>query len=195
LKETDMPIINVQYEEGALDAPRKAAIAERLTELLLSMEGGAKTSGGRAFATVLFTPLQPGNWWVGGRSDDQFVAVPGKFLVHVTIPEGYMNTAHKAEVHAGVKTAIVGVLSDATDPQQGASVLAVIDEVTEGNWSAHGTALGMASIAESVGLPKDGERFAWVRAYFAAKARQFAAAGYPKDTGGLMTTDLDRLPT
>jgi hypothetical protein len=29
-------------------------------------------------------------------------------------------------------------------------------------------------------------RFAWVQAYFAAKRRQFDAAGYPTDVGGLM---------
>ncbi|BCA55357.1 hypothetical protein W02_24970 [Nitrospira sp. KM1] len=44
------------------------------------------------------------------------------------------------------------------------------------------------SIAEVVGLSKDGVRYAWVRAYFAAKARQYAAAGYPEDTGSLLPT-------
>jgi hypothetical protein len=31
-----------------------------------------------------------------------------------------------------------------------------------------------------------GERFAWVAACFAAKARQCASVGYPTDTGGLL---------
>jgi hypothetical protein len=31
-----------------------------------------------------------------------------------------------------------------------------------------------------------GERFRWVRSYFAAKSREFAAAGYPPDASGLL---------
>ena len=38
--------------------------------------------------------------------------------------------------------------------------------------------VSLASIADSVGLPKDGERLGWVRKYFDAKAPQYAAAGY-----------------
>jgi len=41
-------------------------------------------------------------------------------------------------------------------------------------------------IAESVGLAKTSKRFKWVRAYFDAKARSYAAAKYPADTGGLL---------
>ena len=62
----------------------------------------------------------------------------------------------------------------------------IIDEVTEGNWGAHGKTISLASIADTVGLPKNGERFQWVQAYFAAKARQFKAAGYPAGVGGLL---------
>ena len=43
-------------------------------------------------------------------------APPGKFLVRVTIPEGYMNQMHKTEVHAAVTAAIVGVSGTPTIP-------------------------------------------------------------------------------
>jgi hypothetical protein len=59
--------------------------------------------------------------------------------------------------------------------------------VTEGNWGAGGQTISLASIADKVGLPLDGDRFGWVRAYFDAKNRQFAAAGYPADVGGLLS--------
>jgi 4-oxalocrotonate tautomerase family enzyme len=117
--------------------------------------------------------------------DDHFVSAPGRFLVHVTIPEGYMNAAQKSDVHAGVTSAILEVTG--SDSTGGASVLVVIDEVTEGNWGAGGKTISLASIADSVGLPKEGSRFAWVKSYFAAKARQYASAGYPPDTGGLLS--------
>lgn len=181
-----MPIMNVTYVEGALRPSQKAAIAQALNEVLLVMEGNARTHGGRAFAWVLFNEIHEQNWWIDGRTDNSLVAPPGKFLVHVTIPEGYMNAAHKSEVHAAVNGAILGVLGGADHPDAGASILVVIDEVTEGNWGARGQTISLATISEAVGLPKDGERYAWVRAYFAAKGRQYAAAGYPSDTGGLL---------
>jgi phenylpyruvate tautomerase PptA (4-oxalocrotonate tautomerase family) len=182
-----MPIMQVCYPETVLDAERKAALAGRLTDVLMAMEGGANTKGGRAFAWVLFTAVKTDDWWVGGRLDDEFVQPPGKFLVHVTVPEGYMSAVHKTEVHAAVNAAIIEVVG--TNGDRGASALVIIDEVTEGNWGAAGRSISLASIADSVGLPKDGARFTWVRDYFDAKARQFASAGYPADTGGLLHRD------
>ncbi|HTX23797.1 MAG TPA: hypothetical protein VMD03_04005 [Steroidobacteraceae bacterium] len=181
-----MPVLQVYYPHEALDADRKAALAQRLTDVLLTMEGGASTAGGLAFATVFFTAVAPGDWWVGGQSDATYVGPPGKFLVRVSIPEGYMGQTHKSQVHAMINAAFVGVLGDANDPQQGGSILVTIEEVTEGNWGCRGRTISLASIADSVGLSKTGERFKWVKAYFAAKARQFAAADYPADTGGLL---------
>ncbi len=181
-----MPIMQVYYPETALDDVRKADLAQRLTDALIAMEGGADTHGGRAFAWVLFTPVKSGDWFVGGRQDDHFVSPPGRFLVHVTIPEGYMNARHKSEVHAWVNAAIMAAIGRGDAPDAGRSVLVIIDEVTEGNWGAAGRTISLNSIAGSVGLARDGDRFAWVQAYFGAKRRQFAAAGYPTDVGGLL---------
>ena len=181
-----MPIMQVYYPEDALDEACKADLAQRLTDALITMEGGANTRGGRAFAWVLFSPIKPGDWWVGGRQDDQFVYPPGRFLVHVTVPEGYMKAQHKSEVHAWVNAAIVTAMGYGEQPDAGRSVLVMIDEVPEGNWGAAGRTISLNGIAGTVGLPRDGERFAWVQAYFAAKRRQYAAAGYPTDVGGLM---------
>jgi phenylpyruvate tautomerase PptA (4-oxalocrotonate tautomerase family) len=171
-----MPIMDVRYAAGALDKAAKASLAERLTEVLIKMEGGANTLKGRAFAWVLFTEMAEDDFWVGGRTDGEFVAAPGKFLVHVTIPEGYMSASHKSEVHAWVTSAIIEA-TNSRDHALGDSVLIVIDEVTEGNWGAGGKTISLDAIAEAVGQPKDGPRFRWVRSYYEAKARAFAAAG------------------
>ena len=181
-----MPIIRVYYPQGALDSEKKAVLAQRLTDVLITMEGGAGTRGGRAFASILMTEVPPDSWWVGGHLDGTFLAKAGKFLVDVSIPEGYMNGAHKTEVHASVNAAIVDVTGHHADPDAGASVLVVIHEVPEGNWGADGKTISLGDIAEAVGLPKDGERFKWVQKYFAAKERALVAAGYPTDTGGVI---------
>jgi|SRR5271168_4351150 len=187
-----MPIMQVFYQSGSLQAERKTALAQRLTDVLLTMEGGAKTSGGLAFATVLFTEVPESDWWVGGRTDSTYVAPPGKFLVRVSVPEGYMNKTHKSGVHTAVNAAIVDIAGGAHAASHGASILVVIEEIPEGNWGAGGKTISLAAIADTVGLAKTGERFKWVRAYFDAKARAYAAAKYPADTGGLLPPE--RLP-
>jgi phenylpyruvate tautomerase PptA (4-oxalocrotonate tautomerase family) len=97
-----------------------------------------------------------------------------------------MSARHNSDVHAAVNAAILEVMGHASDPDCGARILVVIDEVTEGNWGAGAETISLAAIAETVGLPKDGDRFAWVHAYFDTKARQYAAARFPADTGGLL---------
>jgi phenylpyruvate tautomerase PptA (4-oxalocrotonate tautomerase family) len=68
-----MPVIQLQYPQGSLDAERKSRLASRLTEVMLQMEGGARTEGGIAFATVLFSEVPQGDWWTGGRTDERYL--------------------------------------------------------------------------------------------------------------------------
>lgn len=183
-----MPIIQLHHPADALDADLKRALARRLTDVLLHMEGDGGTSGGRGFATVIFQPVATGDWWVGGSDDDTYVTAPGRFLAHVTIPEGYMNQIHKTEVHRDVTLAIADTVAPgASDPAT--SIQVIIDEVPEGNWGAGGRTISLDHIADVVGLPKDGPRWQWVEQYFAAKARADGAAGFPADRGGLLASE------
>jgi phenylpyruvate tautomerase PptA (4-oxalocrotonate tautomerase family) len=183
-----MPVIQVSYPAQALNTSKKAALGRLLTEVLLTMEGGARTPGGLDFATVLFSEVARGDWYVGGLADDTHVHAPGKFLVRVTIPEGYMSQTHKSEVHSMVNDAFLTVLGGRGSAAAGGSILVTIEEVTEGDWGCAGRTISLASIADSVGLSKAGPRFRWVLDYFAAKSRLFKSAGYPEDTGGLLPT-------
>lgn len=179
-----MPIMNVRYGAGDLDDAGKSRLAKSLTEVMIRMEGGANTRGGRAFAWVLFDELARGDWWAGGETGNEYVSSPGRFLVHVSIPEGYMSAVHKAEVQVWVTEAILAA-TGASGDTAGHSIQVIIDDVPEGNWAAGGHTISLANIADSVGLSKTGPRFAWSKSYFAAKARARSAAGYPADTGGL----------
>lgn len=182
-----MPIMKVHYTEDSLTDAQKADLSARLTDLMIQMEGGAGTDGGHVFAWVIYEEIGKDNWWAGGRTDQRYVRPPGRFLVEVRIPEGYMNTQHKNEVQTGVNAAIMAATGqDTAVANAGGSTQVIIDEVTEGNWAAAGKPISIASIAGSVGLDRTGERFAWVKAYFAAKAREYKSAGYPSDTGGLL---------
>jgi phenylpyruvate tautomerase PptA (4-oxalocrotonate tautomerase family) len=187
-----MPVIQLFHPQAALDAEKKAALAAKLTDVLLTMEGNARTAGGKAFSYVLFSALGADDWWIGGVTDDRYVHAPGRFLARVSVPEGYMSQAHKSEVHRLVNDAIVSTVGDSSNDESGQSILVIIEEVAEGDWGCAGKTISLASIAGTVGLSKTGDRFQWSLAYFAAKARQFAAAGYPPDTGGLIPHDVDK---
>ncbi len=177
-----MPIMDVRYATGSLDIASKAVLAERLTDVLIRMEGGANTADGRAFAWVCFTQFAGDDLWIAGRSNVAVGSSPA-FLVHVLIPEGYMNRARKNEVHAWVASAIAEATGLAPVDVR---VLTIIDDVTEGNWGSRGLPISLESIALAVGQPGDGPRLGWSRSYFAAKARAASAAGFPTDMGGLL---------
>jgi phenylpyruvate tautomerase PptA (4-oxalocrotonate tautomerase family) len=185
-----MPIMQLYYPQGQLDSARKAALAQKLTDVLIKMEGGANTTAGRAFATVMMTEVDPESWFVGGRLDAMYVAKAGKFVVYVTIPEGYMNAAQKTEVHSWVNAAIVETMGCQDDPHAGANIMVIINEVPEGNWGANGKTIGMDYIPIAVGLSKQSERYKWVESYFAAKERALKAAGFPEDMGGVTASAL-----
>ena len=179
-----MPVIQLYYAKGMLDPASKNEMGKRLTEVLLTMEGGARTPGGLAFASVLFTEVPAEDWWVGGKIDDTPIRTHSRLLARVSIPEGYMSQQHKSEVHASVHAAMMESLG--ATREDGSGALVIIEEVSEGNWGAGGHTISLAAIANTVGLAKDGERFKWVEAYFRAKARQYAASHYPPGTGGLL---------
>lgn len=183
--EDDTPIMDVHYATGSLDAASKAVLAERLTDVPIQMEGGANTDGGRAFAWVCFSKFAETDLWIAGRTNVALETRPA-FLVHVVIPEGYMNSGHKNEVHAWVASAIAYATGAAPSRLR---ILTVVDEVTEGNWGSSGLPLSLLSIAIAVGLSDNGPRLEWSHSYFAAKARAVAvavaAAGFPVDMGGL----------
>jgi phenylpyruvate tautomerase PptA (4-oxalocrotonate tautomerase family) len=175
-----MPIMDVRYASNTLDSTSKVALAKRLTDILIQMEGGANTQDGRNFSWVYFTEYAENDLWVAG-SNVTLRSVPA-FMVHISIPEGYMNRLHKNEVHAWVASAIV----DATHANlSDVQLLTIIDEVPEGNWGSRGLPISLESIAAAVGQQSDGPRIAWSHSYFAAKARAMAAAGFPTDMGGL----------
>jgi phenylpyruvate tautomerase PptA (4-oxalocrotonate tautomerase family) len=70
-----MPIMEVRYPAGRLDAAAKADLAKKLTDVLIRMEGGVGTDGGRGFAWVLFTELPARDLWMGGHADGAFVSI------------------------------------------------------------------------------------------------------------------------
>ncbi|WP_114238777.1 4-oxalocrotonate tautomerase [Dyella sp. C9] len=181
-----MPIIHVFYPKGMLDTNRKALLAEQLSAIMLAMEGGFGTRAGYGLATVLMTEVPSTDWWVGGLTDDTFVAAPGKLIARVSIPEGYMSQPHKSWVHYEVHAAVLATIADPDGEPQGGSIQVIIEEIKEGQWGANGQTISLADMADAVGLKKDGDRYRWVESYFSAKKALLEKAGFPRDVGGVL---------
>lgn len=186
-----MPLAHVTYVRGALTAEQKRDLAERMTAVLLEIEGGADTPGGRSIAWVLLNELDNDAWAIGGRFDDTYVSAPGKFLIDVEVPEGSMNQQRKSRVHQAVNDAILALTGTTGQPKAGRSVWVRVTEIPEGAWGTSGKTASVTGIATIAGVHLDGEIFDFTKRHFAAKERAFEAHEVPKDASGRL---LERPP-
>jgi phenylpyruvate tautomerase PptA (4-oxalocrotonate tautomerase family) len=195
-----MPLIRIQHRTDLFSREQKQQLAERLTQLLLDVEGGHDTPAGRTLAYVVFVDVPGDQWFVGGRSDTTYQIGNERILVDVTVPEASTSQSHKTRIHRAINAALAEVLGWLPDtPQMNAWV--IVHEVAEGHWGANGSTFGLAQIAVFAGaatdtdtdtgtgtganVPADLERNTFVKSYFKAKASAYQSAGYPVDVSGL----------
>lgn len=181
-----MPMVQFNHAKGALTDAQKAALAEKLTGVLLKIEGGADTPGGRGIAWVLFNEIDAAAWAIGGKFDNTYVAPAGKYLVYVTVPEGSMDQTRKTAVHKAVNDVILEVTENKETSGAGRSAWVIINEITEGHWGVSGHTASINGIATIVGIDHASDQFKFTRDYFSAKRRAFSGADYPADSAGLL---------
>ncbi|XOV78077.1 MAG: 4-oxalocrotonate tautomerase family protein [Aestuariibacter sp.] len=179
-----MPMVTVHCVKGSLTSAQKTALGEEMTNVLLMIEGGQDTEGGRSIAWVMFNEMEPESWFVGGRTDNQYVSEAGKFLVVVTVPEGSMNKERKSLVHKAVNDSILKVTNTEGKVGAGRSVWVQVIEIPEGHWGTSGKTAGVMGIAKVAGLTPQSEILVYTRAYLDAKGRWYDQAGYPEETAG-----------
>lgn len=179
-----MPLAHVTFVRDSLSAEQKRELAERMTAVLLEIEGGADTPGGRSIAWVLLNELGNDTWAVGGRFDDTYVSPAGKFLVDVEVPEGSMNQERKSRVHKAVNDAILELTGTQHLPGAGRSAWVRVSEIPEGAGGTSGKTASVTGIATIAGVDLDGEIFDFTKRHFAAKERAFAQHGVPADASG-----------
>ncbi len=179
-----MPMVTVHHVRGALDATQKEALAEEMTHVLLTIEGGEDTEAGRSLAWVRFQEVDNDDWYVGGTTGAKYVSAAGKFLVIVTVPEGSMEKTRKSQVHAAVNASILKITGTTDVPGAGRSAWVHVIEIPEGHWGTSGKTAGVMGIARIVGLAPQSPLLDYPRAYFDAKDRLYDAAGFPPDAAG-----------
>jgi phenylpyruvate tautomerase PptA (4-oxalocrotonate tautomerase family) len=179
-----MPLVTLHHPKNSLTPDQKAQLGEELTNVLLMIEGGQDTPGGRSIAWVMFNEIAEDSWYVGGRLDDKFVSPSGKFLAIVTVPEGSMNQERKSKVHAAVNDSLLRCVGKADIAGAGRSVWVQVNEIPEGHWGTSGKTAGVLGIAMVAGLTPQAPILDFTRAYLEAKTRGLDSNAYPKDTAG-----------
>jgi phenylpyruvate tautomerase PptA (4-oxalocrotonate tautomerase family) len=179
-----MPMIHFHYPAGSLTPARKSDLAERLTHVLIEIEGGPGTDGprSRSISWVMFYEIASDSWAIGGKFDDTYVSPPGKFLVNVHVPEGSLSNDRKAMVHKMVDQAVFDTFDvPVPDDPEGRkpSIFVQITEWPEGNMGALGRTWRLADIGGYVGGGGDPAIGKRGKAYMIARAKLRATAGFP----------------
>jgi phenylpyruvate tautomerase PptA (4-oxalocrotonate tautomerase family) len=177
-----VPMVEVHYRPEDLTQAQKADLAERLTHVLLEIEGGEDTPNGRLIAWVKFHPVNGDDWAIGGSFGDEMIANPGRFLFYVTVPEGSLSQDRKSQVHEAVDEALHATLGIPLSPpeERRPSVWVMIKEMNEGNWGGMGRTFKLKDISGLVGGDPDGTPIRQRSTkYLQARAAQRAHFGFP----------------
>ena len=176
-----MPLVRVTLVEGSLDEEQRAQLADELTSVLLMIEGGVDNPEGRAIAYVLFDEVQAKGWYVGGKLDDTYVYPGGRFIFHVTVPQGSCDQDRKNAVHKAVNDSLFKVIGESSEHRAGSSAWVIINEVPEGHWGAMGRMVGIRRISQIAQMSPD--RADYFEPLLAAQKRVHEAHGYPPGAG------------
>ncbi|MBL0923979.1 MAG: tautomerase family protein [Sphingomonadaceae bacterium] len=179
-----MPMITVETPNGTLTTAQKSALAEKLTHVLLMIEGGADTPASRSIAWVRFREFDGDDWFVGGTTDATYVSASGRFLIELNVPEGSMNQERKSEAHKAITASVLEALGLENTGGNARSVWIQLFEWPEGHLATSGRTSSLLGIAKIAGVPANHPLLDFPRAYFDAKDRMFDAHEFPDGTAG-----------
>lgn len=133
-----MPVINVTYPAGKLNAEAQAAVAEQLTDILMEIEG---TKGIAAIAA--------GTWLILHEAAANTIAVggkfaPGRYHVKIDMPVDRLKQSEKAELISRVTDALLKIDGVEPDAAQRARIYCLINEIPDGGWGFAGISITRA---------------------------------------------------
>ena len=137
-----MPVFEITYPEGALEADAREKLLEDLTTALLRAERAPDTEFFRNITWSYIHELPEGSVRAAGKA----VTEP-TFKLDVTTPEGALSDRRRAEM---VEAATAAVSEAAgLGPDDGLRVWVLMHEVAEGSWGAAGQVVQFKQLAEA----------------------------------------------
>jgi phenylpyruvate tautomerase PptA (4-oxalocrotonate tautomerase family) len=137
-----MPMIDVTYPEGALDAEGRNRLVDGLTTTLLRAERAPDTQFFRDITWVYVHELPAQNVYAGAKP----VEAP-TFRVMVTTPQGALSDRRREELVQGANELIkeiAGIEGDST-----MNVWVLCREIEEGSWGAGGNVIRFEQLREA----------------------------------------------
>jgi phenylpyruvate tautomerase PptA (4-oxalocrotonate tautomerase family) len=125
-----MPMLELTYPEGALDADARAALVQQLGETLIRWEGAPDT---QFFRDITWVYVDERPAWAVNRAG--VPADPPVYRLAVTIPVGALSERRKAGLVDEVTKQILAAEGGDGDANR---VWVQIHEIPEGNWGAIG---------------------------------------------------------
>jgi phenylpyruvate tautomerase PptA (4-oxalocrotonate tautomerase family) len=136
-----MPMLELTYPEGALDANARTSLVEELTATLLRWEGAPDTQLFRD-ATWAYVNEQPA--WAVNRAGKP--ADSPTFHLAVTVPGGALSDRRKAGLVDETTRLILDAEGGDRDAQR---VWVHIHEIPDGNWGAIGQIIRFEQLREA----------------------------------------------
>lgn len=134
-----MPVIEVTYPAGALNAEAQAAVAAQLTDILMEIEGTKGIPAIAAGTWLILREAAPNTLAVGGKF------APGRYHVHIDMPVNTLSQVQKAELILRVTDALLKIDGVAEpDAAQRARVYCLINEIVDGGWGFAGISITAA---------------------------------------------------
>lgn len=143
-----MPMIDLTYPEGALDAAQRAGAVERLTAALLQHEGAPDNEQTRAMSWTVVHELPAGSLNVGGTPPEQ-----PAYRVMITVPEGTLlqgpgpvGTLSRRNLVREVAEILLAAEGTEYSDTEACRVYCIVSEVSDGYWGGMGTTFRMEDI-------------------------------------------------
>ena len=130
-----MPVIDVTYPAGALNAQAQESVAAQLTDILMDIEGSKGIAAIAAGTWLLLHEAAPNTVAVGGKIS------AGRYRVEIAIPAGTLNMAQKETLIQRVTDALLRIDGAEADAAQRARIYCLINEVPDGRWGFAGLAI------------------------------------------------------
>ena len=146
-----MPVIDVTYPAGALNAEAQAAVAAQLTDIIMEIEGTKGIAAIAAGTWLLLHEAAPNTVAVGGKF------APARYRVEIATPEGTLIMAQKAELISRVTDTILKIEGTVPDEIQRARVYCLLSEIPDGGWGFAGIAITKEYSATRIRALKEGK--------------------------------------
>ena len=147
-----MPMIDVTYPEGALEAGDRDEAVEKLTEALLRLEGAPVNDETRAMSWVVVHELPADLAYVAGRPVEP--PIHPIYRVWITLPEGTLldgpgpvGTMQRKQLIREVTEILLAAEGTDYSDAAAARVYCLVRAVSDGNWGGLGSIFRIEDIS------------------------------------------------